>query len=56
MTPWKQYGDLDFEDIKTRMKRPVVFDTANMWSAGDLVQRGFEYLDIGRGRKTEKAK
>jgi len=56
MTPWKQYKDLDFEDIKTRMRRPVVFDTANMWSAGDLIQRGIEYLDIGRGRKTEKVK
>jgi len=55
MTPWKQYKDLDFRRIKERMRRPLVFDTANLWSAGDLVGRGIEYLDIGRGRKVKGA-
>jgi UDPglucose 6-dehydrogenase len=54
MTPWKQYKELDFEDIKARMGRPVVFDTANLWSANDLIQHGIEYFDIGRGRRSRK--
>lgn len=54
MTPWKEYKELDFEVIKARMGRPVLFDTANLWSANDLIQRGFEYFDIGRGRQSRK--
>ncbi len=54
MTPWKEYENLDFDNIKSRMNRPVVFDTANLWSAKDLVQRGIEYFDIGRGRQSRK--
>jgi UDPglucose 6-dehydrogenase len=50
MTPWKQYKDLDFIEIRKIMSRPVVFDTANLWSASSLTQIGFEYFDIGRGR------
>lgn len=54
MTPWQQYKELDFAKIKLRMGRPVVFDTANLWPASDLIRRGFEYIDIGRGRQLGK--
>lgn len=54
MTPWQEYKELDFGIIKARMGRPVVFDTANLWSANDLIQRGLEYFDIGRGRQSRK--
>ena len=50
MTPWKQYKELDFKVIRQRMGTPVVFDTANLWSASNLTQNGFKYFDIGRGR------
>jgi UDPglucose 6-dehydrogenase len=55
MTPWKQYRDLDFAEVASRMKRRLLFDTANLWSADELVRRGFEYYDIGRGRKLKEA-
>lgn len=54
MTPWKHYKDLDFEDIRARMRTPIVFDTANLWSANDLIQRGIQYFDIGHGRHSRK--
>jgi UDPglucose 6-dehydrogenase len=54
MTPWSEYKNLDFEEIKARMNRPMVFDTANLWSANDLLRSGIEYFDIGRGRQTRK--
>lgn len=54
MTPWKQYKELDFRDIRPRMARPVVFDTANFWSANELIRNGIEYFDIGRGRPSRK--
>lgn len=54
MTPWKQYKELNFADIKSRMSRPLVFDTANLWSAKDVTRHGFEYLGIGHGRLATK--
>jgi len=52
MTPWAAYKELDFDRVKALMRRPLVFDTANLWPGQDMTRRGFEYLDIGRGRKT----
>jgi UDPglucose 6-dehydrogenase len=54
MTPWGQYKELEFDEIRRRMQKPVVFDTANLWSRTDLIERGFEYFDIGRGRSSRK--
>lgn len=54
MTPWKQYKELNFADVKSRMSRPLVFDTANLWSAKDVTRHGFEYLGIGHGRLASK--
>lgn len=53
MTPWQQYRDLNFEELRARMNRPIIVDTANLWPGDDMIRRGFEYYDIGRGRKVK---
>jgi UDPglucose 6-dehydrogenase len=50
MTPWSEYRNLDFKNIKHRMTKPYVLDTAGLWDAEQLIALGFTYDDIGRGR------
>jgi UDPglucose 6-dehydrogenase len=51
MTPWRDYRDIDFDSVKTRMTRHYVLDTAGLWNSDVLTSLGFVYDDIGRGRK-----
>lgn len=55
MTPWGQYRDMDFAQVRARMKGTLVFDTAGLWPAAALESLGFEYLDIGRGRHAHRS-
>jgi len=50
VTEWPEYGKLDFDLIRTRMKRPIIFDAKNMMDDKLLVKKGFSYFGIGRGR------
>ena len=56
MTPWKDYRDLDFQDVKRRMAGVYVLDTAGLWDADRLRQQGFAYDEIGRGRRGPEQK
>jgi len=47
MTPWDLYKELDFVEIRTRMRGNLVFDTASMWEAITLCELGFDYMTIG---------
>jgi len=49
VTEWPEYRDLDFELIRTKMNRPIIFDTKNMMDDRLLVKKGFSYFGIGRG-------
>jgi UDPglucose 6-dehydrogenase len=51
MTPWREYRDLDFQEVKRRMKGAYVLDTAGLWQADRLKELGFAYDEIGRGRQ-----
>jgi len=51
MTPWKEYRTIDFAEMRQRMARPYVLDTAGLWDADRLGELGFHYDDIGRGRR-----
>jgi UDPglucose 6-dehydrogenase len=55
MTPWPEYRDLDFGQIRPMMKHPYVFDSAGLWDGAALTALGFTYEAIGRGRRTEGA-
>jgi UDPglucose 6-dehydrogenase len=47
-TEWNEYRAVDFERLKTLMKRPLVFDGRNLFDPAQLARLGFEVEGIGR--------
>jgi UDPglucose 6-dehydrogenase len=47
-TEWKEFRALDFEDIKRRLREPVVFDGRNLYDPLIAKDAGIEYFSIGR--------
>ena len=40
---------LDLDQVKAVLKRPVVYDGRNIYDPGVMKERGFAYRAIGRG-------
>ncbi len=47
-TEWNQYREPDFEEIKKRLKTPLIFDGRNIYEPETMSDFGFTYLGIGR--------
>ncbi len=47
ITEWKEFRSPDFDEIKKRMKEPVIFDGRNQFNTSRLEELGFEYYQIG---------
>ena len=50
-TEWEEFFNIDFEDLKTVLKNPVIFDGRNIYDPNLLSQKGFDYICIGRPTK-----
>ncbi len=48
LTEWKEFRSPDFEEIKSELKEPVIFDGRNQYIAYHLEEKGFEYIRIGK--------
>ena len=48
LTEWKEFRSPDFEELKNQLKNPVIFDGRNQYNAFNLVEKGFEYFQIGK--------
>jgi UDPglucose 6-dehydrogenase len=48
VTEWNEFKLLNLEQLRTAMRRPVVFDGRNLWQAERMRRLGFEYYSIGR--------
>jgi UDPglucose 6-dehydrogenase len=48
VTEWKEFRSPDFEEIRSRLKWPVVFDGRNVFSPELVRAAGLEYFGIGR--------
>ena len=48
LTEWKEFRSPDFNEIKTQLKHPVIFDGRNQYSSFDMEGKGFEYYQIGK--------
>jgi UDPglucose 6-dehydrogenase len=48
LTEWKEFRIPDFEEIKTQLKTPVIFDGRNQYNTFNLEEKGFEYHQIGK--------
>ncbi len=49
VTEWKEFRSPDFDEIKKRLKNPVIFDGRNQYNMKKLKKDGFEVYQIGVG-------
>ena len=47
-TEWDVFRHPDFEEIKSTMKQPVIFDGRNLYDPSQMNSLGFTYYSIGR--------
>jgi len=50
VTEWPEFKNLDFARIKSLMKKRVFIDAKNMLDDEQMIEQGFIYLGVGRGR------
>ncbi|CAA0189271.1 UDP-glucose dehydrogenase family protein [Tenacibaculum maritimum] len=48
LTEWKEFRSPDFNQIKKRLEKAIIFDGRNQYNAFNLERRGFEYYQIGK--------
>lgn len=53
VTEWKEFRSPDFEEIKTLLKNPIIFDGRNLYDRKRLFELGIEYYEIGYRRRHE---
>lgn len=47
ITEWKEFRSPDFEEMKKRLKNPIIFDGRNQYNKDRMQAYGFEYYQIG---------
>lgn len=48
VTEWNEFRSPNFDEMRKRLKTPVVFDGRNLYSLSTMQRRKFEYISIGR--------
>jgi UDPglucose 6-dehydrogenase len=48
VTEWKVFRSPDFDEIKSKLKTPVIIDGRNLYQVSEVTQHGLEYYPIGR--------
>ena len=48
VTEWKEFRSPDFDEIKSLMRSPIIFDGRNIYEPAAVRSQGFEYTGIGR--------
>lgn len=48
VTEWKTFRSPDLEQVRKRLKTPVIFDGRNLFEPRAMTEAGFEYYGIGR--------
>jgi UDPglucose 6-dehydrogenase len=54
VTEWKAFRSPDFEQIKRRLRHPVIIDGRNLYEPALMTSQGIEYHGIGRSVLTSK--
>ncbi|RME23456.1 MAG: UDP-glucose/GDP-mannose dehydrogenase family protein [Deltaproteobacteria bacterium] len=49
VTEWNEFKHPDFDEMRRRLARPLVFDGRNVYDPERMRQAGLEYAGIGRG-------
>lgn len=50
VTEWPEFKTLDYDEIKSAMKKPVFIDAKNTLDLEQMIRKGFIYFGVGRGR------
>ena len=48
LTDWQEFRNPDFDTIKVKLKKPLVFDGRNLYELDYVAKAGFAYHSIGR--------
>ena len=48
---WPEFKSLDFDSIKSMMKKPVIIDAQNMLDDKKMREKGILYFGVGRGQR-----
>jgi UDPglucose 6-dehydrogenase len=48
VTEWKEFRSPDFQEIRSRLKTPAIFDGRNLYDPEELKRAGLEYYPVGR--------
>lgn len=48
LTEWKEFRSPDFEELRSQLNEPVIFDGRNQYNDSSLKKLGFEYYQIGK--------
>lgn len=49
LTEWPEFRALDLPQVKSLMKRPLIFDGRNLFDSSKMAAFGFEYYGVGKG-------
>ncbi len=47
-TEWNEFRNLDWDMVKQKLTRPLIFDGRNIYDPETMAERGFAYYSIGR--------
>jgi UDPglucose 6-dehydrogenase len=53
VTEWREFRSPDFDEIKAKLRAPVIFDGRNLYDPAQMRKAGFSYYAIGRGLKSK---
>lgn len=48
VTEWREFNTPDFTEIKSRLKKPVIFDGRNLYDTKKVLAEGFDYFAVGK--------
>ena len=54
ITEWNEFRALDFDHVRSLMKRPVMVDLRNIYNPDEMAAAGFHYTCVGRPAPPEK--
>lgn len=55
MTEWKEFKSPDFGEIRSSLKKCIIFDGRNLYDPESMTQLGIEYYGIGRSNQNAGA-
>jgi len=51
-TEWEEFKNLDWDELRKIVARPLVIDGRNMFIPAEMAARGFDYISVGRAPAT----